>query len=229
MPPAVALLATAALAVPGTLVMTRSALPAQHRPGPRAVTRRAQTPLREPGFGSLVVALVGLGVVLGTVEVAAPAFAQRHDSPAATGLLLAALSLGSVAGGLLYGARSWPLTRSWQLLVLVTAQALVSAVLLTARSVTLLAALLVVLGLFLAPARVTGYLLSDDLTPPETRTEASTWINTASNAGAAASAALAGVLVDRYGPATAFAAGSALVGLCVLLAGRSRALRAGHA
>jgi len=92
--------------------------------------------------------------------------------------------------------------------------------------VLLLAVLLIVLGLFVAPAVVTGYLLSDDLTPAIARTEASTWFNTASNAGAAAAAALAGILVQRSGSTAAFAVSAGFVGACGLLAAASRTLRA---
>lgn len=221
-PPALALLATAVIAFAGTTVMTRATLPATTQGTPStAAAARADRPLRQPGFPSLLIALVGLGVVLGTVEVAAPAFAERHGNPAATGLLLAALSLGSVVGGLLYRAWTWQRTLRAQLLVLVTALTIASTALLAAHSLSLLAVLLIVLGLFLAPARVTGYLLSDDLTPLATRTEASTWINTASNAGSAAAAALAGILVEHHGSTTAFAAGAGLVGACSLVAATS--------
>ena len=82
-----------------------------------------------------------------------------------------------------------------------------------------LGALLTALGLFLAPALVTGYLLADELSPASARTEASSWINTASNAGAAIGAALAGVLVDNVNTTAAFVAGAAAACLCVLLAG----------
>ncbi|TFD28814.1 hypothetical protein [Cryobacterium lyxosi] len=50
--------------------------------------------------------------------------------------------------------------------------------------------------LFLAPSLVTGYLLADDVTAPEVRTEASSWINTAVNAGAAVAAVMVGFAMD---------------------------------
>lgn len=224
--PAFALAGTAAFALAGTLAMTRSPVSVGPRPQSEEAARRAEQPLRQRGFRPLLVALLGVGAVLGTVEVAAPAFAQRHGSAQAAGLLLAALSLGSAFGGLLYGRRNWRPPPSVRLLALAAALSTTSAALAAAQHVLVLGALLITLGCFLAPALITGYLLADDLSPAAVRTEASSWVNTASNAGAAASAAVAGVLVDRVDTTAAFAVGAGLAALCTLMAGsRARSMR----
>ena len=75
---------------------------------------------------------------------------------------------------------------------------------------------------------MTGYLLADALTGEGFRTEASTWLNTACNAGAAAGAAVAGVLADSSGTPAAFLTGAALAAACVLV-GASRARSMGRA
>ncbi|WP_146069917.1 hypothetical protein [Cryobacterium sp. M15] len=64
--------------------------------------------------------------------------------------------------------------------------------------------------LFLAPSLVTGYLLADDLTAPEVRTEASSWINTAVNAGAAGAAVMVGFAMDAMEPRLGFIIGAAV-------------------
>ena len=217
-PPALGLIASAGLALAGSLAMTRSPVSIGPRPQPDKVARRRDRPLRQPGFRPLLVALLGVGLVLGTVEIAAPAFAQQHGNAASTGLLLAALSFGSAVGGLLYGQKLWRQPPVVRLLVLGAALSLTSATLAGAQHVLVLGVLLTALGLFLAPALVTGYLLADELSPAGARTEASSWINTASNAGAAIGAAMAGVLVDHVSTTAAFAAGAAAACLCVLLA-----------
>jgi len=225
-PPALGLIAAAGLALAGSLAMTRSPVSIGPRPLPDKVARRRD---RQPGFRPLLVALLGVGLVLGTVEIAAPAFAQQHGNAASIGLLLAALSLGSAVGGLLYGQKLWRQPPVVRLLALGAALSLTSATLAVAQHVLVLGVLLTALGLFLAPALVTGYLLADELSPASARTEASSWINTASNAGAAIGAASAGVLVDHVNTTAAFTAGAAAACLCVLLAscrahtiGRSR-------
>jgi len=88
-PPALGLIASAGLALAGSLAMTRSPVSIGPRPLPDKVAYRRDRPLRQPGFRPLLVALLGVGLVLGTVEIAAPAFAQQHGNAASPGLLLA--------------------------------------------------------------------------------------------------------------------------------------------
>lgn len=217
-PPAAALTVAGGLSVIGTTAMTRS--PATIAPSCASgqTGDRGARPLHQRGFRPLLTAMLGVGVVLGTIEVAVPAFAHAHQHPAAAGPLLAVLSIGSAVGGLLYGRRTWRLPPGRRLLLLAAGLSLAAGALVLASETPLLAALLLVLGVLLAPALITGYLLADHLSPRSARTEASSWINTATNAGAAASAALAGLIVDHHGVASALATGAALAGGCTLLA-----------
>lgn len=79
------------------------------------------------------------------------------------------------------------------------------------------AGLLFVVGLASSPLLVTAYLTADDLVLEEQQREASTWVNTMGNLGVAFGAAAAGVLIDREGPATAFAVGAAAYAVTLLL------------
>ena len=65
-------------------------------------------PLAAPGVRTVFAVLGALGTAIGIVQVAVPAFTADGGSAETGGLLLAALSAGSLAGGLVYGARSWP-------------------------------------------------------------------------------------------------------------------------
>ena len=56
----------------------------------------------------VVVVLAAFGTAIGVVQVALPAFMAERGSAAAAGFLFAALSAGSLTGGLVYGARTWP-------------------------------------------------------------------------------------------------------------------------
>jgi len=217
-PPAAALVVTAVLSLAGTTAMTCSAattVPACAR-GRNA--GRGARPLHQPGFRPLLMTMLGVGVVLGTVEIAVPAFAQQHHHTAAAGPLLAVLSVGSAAGGLVYGRRTWSTPPGVRVLLLVAGLSVASAALALASGTLVLGALLLALGVLLGPALITGYLLADRFSAAGAKTEASSWINTATNAGAAASAALAGLLVDRHGTASALAAGAALASGCTLVA-----------
>src|SRR3954452_6503170 len=76
-------------------------------------------PLDAAGMRTLLVGAVGCGVSLGAIEVALPGFGDAHGNASLGGPLIAAWSLGSAAGGLVYGAQSdrlVPLARWWVLL-----------------------------------------------------------------------------------------------------------------
>ena len=223
--PVVALFTTAAVALVGT-VLFATAPAVRARPPMSGVRHAAQGPLRQRGFAIVLVALAGIGIVLGTVETAVPAFATEHASAAVAGILLAVMSAGSGVAGLLYGRRAWGSSLATRLVGLSTALALVSALAAIAPGLLVLGVILLAVGVFLAPSMITGYLLADALTEQSVRTEASTWINTAVNAGAAIGAALAGVLVDRTTTSVAFAVGAGIAVVATLVAGsRIRMLR----
>ncbi|MFS4504840.1 MFS transporter [Clavibacter sp. Sh2141] len=231
--PELAVLASAAATVVGTLGMTSSPLSRAQRarpveeadagadPGaaaPRRSRVRAADPLRQPLVVPLLLALVGVGAVLGSVEVAVAALADRTGGAALAGPLLAAFAAGSAVGGLAYGTRAWASATRIRLLVLAAAMVaatgvlavVVAAVPAEADAVALVAVAvaLVPVGLFLAPAMVTGYLLADEQTVPEVRTEASAWVNTAVNTGVALAAAAVGAVVDAAGPVAGIAGGA---------------------
>ncbi|MBF4624895.1 MFS transporter [Clavibacter sp. VKM Ac-2872] len=226
--PEVAVLASAAASVLGTLGMTSSRLsraqgarvaplPEARADGGRA-RRRTTDPLRQPLLIPLLVTLLGVGAVLGSVEVAVAALAERAGSTALAGPLLAAFAAGSAVGGLAYGSRAWRAPARIRLVVLVAAMLAATALLAVVAArvadapdvigLLLLAVGLVPVGLFLAPAMVTGYLLADAQTAPSVRTEASAWVNTAVNTGVALAAAAVGSVVDAAGPVAGITAGA---------------------
>ncbi|MFF1574605.1 MFS transporter [Leifsonia sp. NPDC058292] len=215
--PVSALFVTAGVALVGTTSFAL-AKAVRSRPGMTSAPHAHERPLRQSGFWVVLVALAGVGVVLGTVETAVPAFAAEHSSAALAGVLLAVLSAGSGVAGLLYGRRSWASPLAVRLVALSVALAAVSGLAALASNALLLGAILVGIGAFLAPTIVTGYLLADALTAEHVRNEASTWINTAVNSGAAAGAALAGLLVDRTTTSLAFAVGAGIAVAATLTA-----------
>lgn len=215
--PTIALFATAAIALVGTLGMTSSAV-SRSQPSTRLSPSGQIRPLSQPGFIPVLIALLGAGIVLGVVEVAASAFATSLGSAGVAGVLLAAFAAGSAAGGLLYGRRIWKSPLAGRLVVLGACMAVLTYLLALAPGVVTLGIGLAAVGFFLAPSLVTGYLLADDLTSPQVRTEASSWINTAINTGAAMAAAAAGIAVDAASTTAAFVMGASAAILCLLAA-----------
>jgi len=77
--------------------------------------------LASPELRALLGPVALTGVALGAVEVGLPSLALHAGSRPASGLLLALWSVGSMTGGLWYGARVWrsSLSTRYQLLLLV--------------------------------------------------------------------------------------------------------------
>jgi MFS family permease len=187
-------------------------------------------PLAAVGMRALLAVLLAFGVAVGIVQVAVPAFADAHGSAAAGGLLLAALSAGNLTGGIVYGSRSWPGTLAFRLTALLVALGAGFALLAAAGGPVVLAALLVLAGLVLAPSTVVGSTLLDHVAPPGTMTEAFAVLVMGIVAGSAVGNALGGALVDEasYEIATLTAGALAAAG-GVLAWARRRALAGGVA
>jgi len=201
--PAAAVLCAAVVGVAGTLGMT-SSLASRGIPAQRATGRSAVFgPLTSPGMTPMLLALFGVGIVLGATEILATALSEQLGHSELAGVLLAAFALGSAVGGLIYSSRSWPGKGARRLIALSTGMSFASGSLLLAYDLAQTAIALIAIGLFLAPAMVTGYLLADEFTDASERTEASVWVNTAVNSGAAISVAGLGWVLDHADVASA--------------------------
>ncbi|MEV8125416.1 MFS transporter [Streptomyces sp. NPDC085944] len=178
-------------------------------------------PLQHGGLRLLFLAVCGVGFALGAMNVWAVAMAERHGMALLSGVIPAALSVGSLVGGVLYGRRNWPgplhsQLRTWAVLFALAWAPLCvgpgphSAIMLTALP-----------GLFLTALITSAFLTVDALAPAGTRTEAYAWLIAAVGTGQAAGTALAGVL-SAHPYAAALPAGGAFACLAVLLGARRR-------
>jgi MFS family permease len=193
--PAAALLVAAALG--GGSALAFSLTPASRRWRGHAHDTGWVGPLGAPGMRTLFLALAAMGAAVGVVQVMIPAYADARDSSALAGLLLAALSAGSLAGGLAYGARTWPGHPATRLPVLLAGLGAAFAVLAAVDPPGLLAVLLLGGGLLLAPTTVVGSTLLDVVVPRGSVTEAFTVMVMGIVAGTAAGNALGGAVVEE--------------------------------
>ncbi len=180
---------------------------------PKATVRTGSL-LRLPRFTLMILVLAGVSVALGGVDVIVPVVAIRSGDAAVAGPLLAAMSVGSAIGGLLYGRRAWklgPAQRLWRIVLVLAAT--VAALSLAERSSWALGAGLFIVGLCVSPVLIIAYTLSDRLTPESARTEASSWVNTAGNAGATGGQVTAGLLADHLTPSVLFVLAAAALGV----------------
>lgn len=173
----------------------------------------AQSPFRSRGFAPVVFAMIVPGIILGCIEIAAPAIADTESNTVLAGVLLALFAGASALGGLLYGRVQARPALERQLLALALALLVVSTI--TGLAGGTIAAVIgfTLSGLFLAPVLIVGYLAADLRSDPRVRTEASSWINTALNLGAAVGAGIFGVLTDAAGPGFALALSAAGAGV----------------
>jgi MFS family permease len=224
--PAGALLTAVVLGLLGTLAFASTPLARswQGELGPRT----AAGALGTSGMRTLVFAVVPTGIAFGALEVAMPAFAAEHGQrPALAGLLLSAMALGSVLGGIWYGGREWTRPVATRFLTLEATFTLgLVPLLLAPDSIVAMGLLMAIAGLALAPSAAAGFLLIDHVAPPGTATEAYTWAVTANVTGSAVGAALSGVIVQHSDVRWALAlavAGPALGTLIALARRRSLA------
>jgi predicted MFS family arabinose efflux permease len=182
--------------------------------------------LRSPGVVTLALTSVPAGIGLGICEVALPAFSDAHGAAERAGLLLAVWSVGSVVGGLIYGAmRRPPLQRVHMAVTLLLPLSLLPMA--AAPSIGAMALLVIPAGLFISPLLATRNELIGWVAPPGARTEAYTWPQTAFVGGIAIGAAVSGGIVEAASPALAFvvAAGIAATGALIAVARRDTVVR----
>jgi MFS family permease len=224
-PAVVPLLVTAALLAAGcgTYAATEAVRAWRPEPHPHG-DARARSPITHAGVLAAVLAVlvVSGGFAHLDLSIAATAREALHDQ-SRVGLLFACIAGGSALGGLWYGSRRWPGPERLRLPVLLAATAaglLTAAVLLGGLDgavrtppPAVLAALLVVTGLTIAPAIIIVGNVIDAQAPRSRLSEAQAWLSTAYTAGGAGGTAVAGLLVDAGGP------GRGMAGAGLLMAG----------
>jgi MFS family permease len=180
--------------------------------------------LASAGLPVLMVVMVFVGGVFGAVELTTVAFADEHGHRALAGPLLACYAGGSMLSGLVFGAVPPDLPRRRSMLIGAAVMTGTVTVLPFVRSTVLLAALLVLCGVGIAPTLISGFSLVERIVPSVAMTEGLTWATTGLVVGFSFSTWLAGQLVDSAGVPWAFtvATGSGLLALGLLRATWSR-------
>lgn len=220
--PSVSLALCAFVALAGTLLFAASPLSRDWRGSERASSRGGA--LASAGIRIVLVSAVLAGFVVGAAEVGLPALAIHVGSRGSAGVMLALFSIGSMAGGLLYGAIGWRSSIASRYGAVLVGAGLVMAPLIVAGSLPAGIALSAVSGLGVAPMLSCQFSLVGALAPAGSTTEAFTWHRAATVGGIAAGSALGGALVQGVGVYAAFALGCAGAALAALLAvlGRRR-------
>jgi MFS family permease len=186
--------------------------------------RRLLATVTTPGMPRVLISGSALMLAFGGLEVAIPAFAGAAGEPGLSGLLLAVWSLGSVAGGLWFGARmvsaSLPRQYRWGLLGVTIGLAPLAAV----ESPWVLGVLLFLGGTAIAPTLTVQSSLVGSIAPASATTEAFTWLSTVAFGASAVGAAVGGALIETSagvaGALVMAAVAAALAVAVTLLPGR---------
>ena len=176
-----------------------------------------------PAFIALVGVALGMGTFFGANQVSVAAFAVEAGRPTAATALYAVGSVSGLLTAWAYGLRRWRAAPHRQLVAAALALALGCVPLVLVARVLPMAAALAAAGAAVPVVLVLSSVLVQQRVDPGVLTEAFTWLNSATAAGSAGAAALAGTLVDaggaRAGLAVALAAGVAVALLAVGAAG----------
>ena len=217
--PVAALVASAACSVVGTLLFIARPPSRDWRPHADSGSHGALGALRSAGVRTIVISSVPVGFCFGAIEISLPSFAEQHGTRELAGVLLATWSVGSVVGGLAYGARAWRSSLGSNYLWLSLLLPLGYLPALFAPSIAAMALLILPAGLLIAPLGAAGNQLIDRVAPAGAATEAYAWPITAILVGFAGGTAVGGVLVEAFDWRSCFlaAAATAAVGSAVVL------------
>ena len=218
--PAAAVLFAAACGCAGPLLFLRSRAIAAWRTEPK----RAHSlfgPLADPGFAPLLVVVVCYAGAFGLVEIATTAYATEHGVAALAGVLLGIMSVGSAAGGLIYGSRSWGLPLRRQFPLTLALMGVGVAPLALPAPFAPFALWCLPAGIVMAPALIMQSMLVAKSARAEHSAEAFTWSATSLLAGISLGLSGGGVLLAYARSPAAFAVAAALA---LLAAGLAAAL-----
>ncbi len=183
--------------------------------------------LRSAGLLALLASFLFIGMALGSIAVAAMAYADDNGGDAVYGWLMAGVGLGALIGGTVYGGRQWAGEPARRLRALVALLAVCYLPLTLVPGPVAMTLLSVLAGVFLAPCIACAFVLVDRHAPRGTVTEAFSWLVTTFTVGASVGTGLAGPVVEAGGALWGFAVPGAAgaVSLLVLL-GTGRVLAA---
>ncbi|MGV9533411.1 MFS transporter [Streptosporangium sandarakinum] len=178
----------------------------------------ADRPRRREWLGAPMVAVLtmgfGVAMLLSGIDLAIVATLRETGQVSWAAVVVAVLGVASVAGGLVYGALSRPMS-TWLLLGLL---GLATVPIGLARDWPWLCVAVIVAGLLTAPTLSTVADAVSRLAPAGVRGEATGLQSSASSAGFALGSPVVGAAIDASTPAGGFAA-AGLVGLLAALTG----------
>jgi MFS family permease len=221
-----------ALIVAAILLAVFGSLFATHRTADLVPGRARASGVRPARLSLHVVAVLGgaqliIGTVFGSVQTGTTALATEAGVPGAAGLLHALLGVGSVLAGLAVTLVPERISHEARLVAFALGLMVLSAPLVAVDDLRALAAVLLIMGIAIAPYMITVFTLAEQLTPVTRTGSMMTLLAGATGLGYAVGSTLAGRLTDAFGYGAAFVV-PVVAGLVatVVVAGAYRGLHA---
>lgn len=228
----VAVITAGASVLVGALVYASG--PAVDATGPRSVVageprwRVGSTgAMRSPGLRAIAFVYFSVATTYGAFDLFVASVAEEAGRTSRAGALMSILASASLVSAFAYGARIWSGTLRVRMrtALLLFAGFIALYPFLTASYVLLIVAVIAT-GLMIGPMNICGFQLIDDVSPPRARAEAQSWTQSAVYLGSAVGGALAGIIIDLFGPRATMSVGVVGASVAALVLHRSRALRA---
>lgn len=180
-----------------------------------AHVRRGPSAIRSPGLRVLCVVGFAVGGILGDLQVGLVAFSEEVGAYSLSGVLIAALAVGSMAAGILWGTL-WFTAPLQTRLIHVLAGLTLFSVPLVIDDIVLMGIAVALFGFAISPSLITSFTLVEDLVPKAIVTEGFTWVGTAVGFGVAVGGSSSGLLVELFGANQAFLVATVLALMAVL-------------
>jgi len=174
--------------------------------------------LHDRGFRRLLTILLCYAAVFGLVDIAVATYAHEIGSPAATGVILGIMSIGSASGGLAYGSRPWHLPLNRQFAWALGIMGLSIAPMAFIDHPVMLALMAAISGVTMTPPLIIQSTIVAKTMPTQQMAEAFTWITTAMLCGVGLGFAFGGALAEAQGAAGVFLVASGLTVVMGLIA-----------
>jgi predicted MFS family arabinose efflux permease len=217
--PAGAVMCTAALGLIGAWVFASA--PAVRAWLPDALSPRSSRldVLRTPGLASVLSVTLFFSLGFGLFEVAVTAIASRAGVPAAAGAILALTSLGSAAGALVYGSRSWSWSVPAQYRAALAAMAVGLLVLAPIEHLFAFALVSILAGVPMSTVLASQSVLIAGIAPRASLAECFTWSSTSLLVGVSAGIAAGGMMIEYGSPTQVLLLASAMTAIGLGIAG----------
>ena len=161
---------------------------------------------------------VAVGTVFGAMDVVVVAFADEEGRLGLSGVVLAVYAAGSLVAGLVYGAVRWKRGLAGRFVITCCAFGVAGLGFLLVDSLLVLAVLVFLAGVTIAPVLVSGMSLVESRIPRSSLTEGLAWTTAALTLGVTLGASIGGGAVDAVGAQDSFVVQTVAAGTSAVLA-----------